>query len=116
MSERKCLKYGVPIIWRNKETITMIVCIVNFKCINRNNTQEWSYPDLDLARRTVPLSVIIPLPTINSLPTLPEDDKETLTSDKVQYVCDFGVDLGSPQRFNEPELNDLARDLNQGGF
>lgn len=48
---------------------------------NENTNQLGKYMvNLDSARRLVPCSEGIPIPTFSSLHTLPEDDKETSTS------------------------------------
>lgn len=74
-------------------------CNVNITGINRNNKQRRSYPDPDAKGRLVPHSEQIPISTFSSLSTLLEDDKETQTSNEVQYLMsdnhsDFEADLG----------------------
>lgn len=118
IGNRKCLKFGVPMVWREPRNHydDCYFCLVNIKGINRNNRHKWTYPDLDSARRPVPHSNEIPVPTFSNLPEIPEDDTETSTSDEVQRMqsendSDFEADLTTPQCFNQQELNDLMRDL-----
>lgn len=117
--KRKCLKFGVPMVWREPRNHhdDCYFCLVNIKGINRNNRHKWTYPDLDSARRPVVHSEEIPVPSFSSLPELTEDDTETSTSDEVKRIqsendSDFEADLATPQCFNQEELNDLIRDLN----
>ncbi|KAK5649680.1 hypothetical protein RI129_000709 [Pyrocoelia pectoralis] len=119
VGKRKCLKFGVPMVWREPRNHhdDCYFCLVNIKGINRNNRQKWPYPDLDSANRPVLHSEQIPIPSFSSLPSLPEDDAALPTFDEIQCMSsendsDFEADLSSPQRFNQQELNDLIRDLN----
>lgn len=61
-------------------------CIVNIKCINRNNKQKSTYPDLDSGRKPILYSLEIQIATFCSLPTLLEEDIETSTYIEVQYL------------------------------
>jgi len=65
------------------------------------------------ARRPIPHSDEIPIPTFHQLPEIPED--EFCNSDVTN--ADHGSDSvyegasSSPQRFNQNELSDLIREL-----
>ena len=119
--KRKCLKFGLSMVWGEPRNHfdDCYFCIVNIKGINRNNRHKWTYPDLNSAKRPVPHSDEIPIPSFSSLPRprLLEDKTESSTSPGDEYVrsdndSDFEADSDKPQRFNQQELNDLCRDLN----
>lgn len=116
--KRKSLKFGVPMVWREPKNHhdDCYFCSVNIKGINRNNRHKWAYPNMESARRPLPHSEEIPIPTFSNLPMLLEDDSDT-SSNEVQFQkcegdSDFEGPLASPQRFSQQELNDLVRDLN----
>ena len=89
---RQCLKFGVPMIWREPKSHfdDCYFCIVNIIGINRNNRDKWSYPDLPSARRPVPHSELVPVPPFRELPQLSED--ESCMSDTAQGKGSGGSD------------------------
>ena len=113
---RKCLKFGVPMVWREPKNHhdDCYFCLVNITGINRNNRSKWTYPDLDSARRPYPHSDEVPIPTFSCLPEFSENEDlsqmEGSKSDRSD--SDFAGPSSTAQKFNQPELNDLIRDLN----
>nr|CAI5868801.1 unnamed protein product [Callosobruchus analis] len=69
--KRKCLKFGVPMVWREPKNHVddCYFCLANINGINRNNRHQWTYPNLDSAIRPIPHSDEIPIPLI-ALPIL----------------------------------------------
>lgn len=114
--KRRSLKFGVPMVWR--EPINHIddcyFCLVNITGLNRKNRSKWTYPDLLSARRPVPHSDEVPIPTFHQLPELSQDEfnLSDVPCDTDQGSdSDYGGTSSSPQRFNQNELSDLIRDL-----
>lgn len=114
--KRNSLKFGVPMVWREptNHIDDCYFCMVNITGINRNNRSKWTYPDLASARRPVPHSEEIPIPTFHQLPELCEDELNLFehpsdTNDGSD--SDYEGMSSSPQLFNQEELNDLVRDL-----
>ena len=114
--KRKCLRFGVPMVWREPQNHfnDCYFCIVNIKGINQNNRNKWTYPNLASALRPVPHSEEVPIPTFAQLPELDNDELSTSDqpSDSNQYDSDFDDTASVPQLFSQDELNDLSRDLN----
>lgn len=115
--KRKSLKFGVPMVWREPKNHfdDCYFCLVNITGINRNNRSKWTYPDLASARRPVPHSEEVPIPTFHQLPELCEDEyfpSNHPSSDSNEGDRDYEKMSSIPQRFNQDELNDLIRDLN----
>jgi len=46
--KRKCLKFGIQMIWRHPKNHNggYYLCVVNMKGFNRHKTSKWVYPDL----------------------------------------------------------------------
>nr|CAI5820804.1 unnamed protein product [Callosobruchus analis] len=115
-SKRKCLKFGVPMVWREPKNHVddCYFCLANINGINRNNRHQWTYPNLDSAIRPIPHSDEIPIPTFHELPDI--SDNEHCPSDRSSHTNETNSDdewtSSVPQRFNQNELNDLTRDLN----
>nr|CAH7728148.1 unnamed protein product [Callosobruchus chinensis] len=114
--KRKCLKFGVPMVWREPKNHVddCYFCLANIHGINRNNRHQWTYPNLDSAIRPIPHSDEIPIPTFHELPDI--SDNEHCPSDRSSHTNETNSDdewtSSVPQRFNQSELNDLTRDLN----
>nr|CAI5835337.1 unnamed protein product [Callosobruchus analis] len=114
--KRKCLKFGVPMVWREPKNHVddCYFCLANINGINRNNRHQWTYPNLDSAIRPIPHSDEIPIPTFHELPDI--SDNEHCPSDRSSHTNETNSDdewtSSVPQRFNQNELNDLTRDLN----
>jgi hypothetical protein len=68
--KRRCLKFAVPVVWREQKNHFdgCYICTVNIIGINRNNHEKWSYADLPSARRPVPHSDLVPVPPFRELP------------------------------------------------
>lgn len=103
-------------IWRepNNHFDDCYFCLVNIIGINRNNRTKWTYPDLASARRPVPHSEEVRVPTFHQLPELCEDEycPSDHPSDTNESDSEYEVMSSVPQRFNQNELNDLTSDLN----
>lgn len=114
--KRRSLKFGVPMVWREPKNHVddCYFCLVNITGINRNNRSKWTYPDLVSARRPVPHSEEVPIPTFHQLPELCEDEScpSDQPSDTHEGDSEYEGMSSIPQRFNQDELNDLTRDLN----
>lgn len=72
----KSLKFDVPMFWGEPKNhfADCYFCLVNTSGINRNNRNKWTCPDLVSARRPVPHSEEVPMPTFHQLPELCEDE------------------------------------------
>lgn len=115
--QRKSLKFGVPMVWR--EPVNHIddcyFCIVNVSGINRKNRHKWTYPDLPSARRPVPHSEEIPIPIFQTLPDISKEEFElfeNISHSTDDSDSDYEGVSTIPQLFNQDELSDLARELN----
>lgn len=88
--------------------------MVNIKGINGRNQSEWTYPDLDLAKRPVAHSDEIPVPSFTHLEELPKDESSTSAVDSTCWESDSDFEGTSSvaEDFGQPELNDLIRELN----
>jgi hypothetical protein len=73
-----------------KTTLKTVIFIVNMIGINRNNRDNWSYPDLALARTPVLNLDLVPVPSFRELPQLSED--ESCMSDIAQGKESGGSD------------------------
>lgn len=112
--KRKCLKFGIPMVWREPKNHydDCYFCVVNIKGINGKNHKKWKYPDLDSARRPVPHGDDIPIPTFSQiLDSLLEDETAVACGTTSDSDSVFEDDFSAAQRFNQLELNDLIRDL-----
>ena len=79
---------------------------------NKKTQHKISYPNLDSAIRPVPHSDEVPVPVFDQLPTLEDEDHITEDISEWDSDADFpDVTSTGPQRFDQPELNDLVRDL-----
>lgn len=113
--KRSCLKFGVPMVWREQQNHhdDCYFCLVKIVGINSKNRSKWTYPDLLSARRPLPHSDAIPVPTFCWLPDL--RDKDIFEINDVQMSecsdSDFGETSSSPKLLNQNDLNDLIRDL-----
>ena len=79
---------------------------------NKKTRHKISYPNLDSAIRPVPHSDEVPVPVFDQLPTL--EDEDDITGDISEWDSDADfpdVISTGPQRFYQPELNDLVTDL-----
>lgn len=113
--KRKSLKFGIPMVWREptNHIDDCYFCLVNITGINKNNHKKWYYPDLASARRPIPHSDEVPIPTFHLLPELCKDECTLdLPSETCDGESDFEGTSSFPQRFNQDEVSDLARDLN----
>nr|CAI5823868.1 unnamed protein product [Callosobruchus analis] len=74
--KRKCLKFGVPMVWREPKNHVddCYFCLANINGINRNNRHQWTYPNLDSAIRPIPHSDEIPIPTFHELPDISDNE------------------------------------------
>ena len=117
VGKRCSLQFGVPMVWREPKNHhdDCYFCMVNIKGINRNHRKRWTYPDIESARRPIPHSAEVPIPTFTNLPELTEGSDESNTSSDVitgSSGSEFEGTTATQQRFNQEELNDLIRDLN----
>nr|CAI5861869.1 unnamed protein product [Callosobruchus analis] len=103
--KRKCLKFGVPMVWREPKNHVddCYFCLANINGINRNNRHQWTYPNLDSAIRPIPHSDEIPIPTFHELPDI--SDNEHCPSDRSSHTNETNSDdewtSSVPQRFNQ---------------
>ena len=115
--KRSRLKFGFPMVWKEPRNHhdDCYFCVTNIKGINRNNRSKWTYPDLDSARRPIPHSNEIPIPTFSQLAELSEDTPSSSDIEcnrSGESDSDFVGASSSVQRFSQQELSDLIRDLN----
>lgn len=114
--KRKCMKFGVPMVWREPKNHhdDCYFCVVNITGINRKNHSKWKYHDLPSARRPVSHSDDVPIPTFHQLPEL-SDDELNLSSGSTDIDhagdSDYAGCSSTSAHFNQNELNDLVRDL-----
>lgn len=61
--KRKCLKFRVPIVWRESKNHhdDCYFCSVNVKGFIRHKKGKWEYPNLKSARRPIPHNEEIPV-------------------------------------------------------
>ena len=116
LGKRKGMRFGVPMVWREQtdHSSDCYFCKVSVIGINRNNRSKWQYPDLNSARRPVPHSEDIPVPSFTNLQEVPEEEvfsSSPSSSNEQQGDSDFEVEAAR-EPFNQKELNDLIRDLN----
>ena len=78
--QRKGLKFGVPMVWREQKNhdSDCCFCSVNVKGINRFKKRKFEYPDLESARRPVPHSDDVPIPVFTTLPDVGVSDEEDI--------------------------------------
>ena len=120
--KQKGLSFGVPMVKRElKEHLTdCYFCLVNTKDIGKKNQQNFSYPSISLAIRPVLHSDEFPPPVFNGF--LSSEDEEIGSEEERMDMEYKKTDTESkdspteskkavPQQFNQPELNDLVRDL-----
>lgn len=101
--EKRSLKFGVPMLWREPKNHynDCYFCMVNINGFNRFKKTKWEYPNLESAKRPLPHSDDIPI-------LVPyEDEMEAVGSSESEYE----VDIGKSHRFSQEELSDLIRDL-----
>lgn len=104
--ERKRMKFGVPMQWREPRNHIndCYFCCVSLRGINK---KKMIYPDLESARRPLPHSEEVPVPTFRSIrEQSPEEIFNEVNSDS-----DFEISFSNPETFIQEELNDLIRDL-----
>ena len=101
------LKFGIPMVWREprnhvSECYFYAIDVIR---INRKNRNVLKYPDLESARRPVPLlnaqylSMQCFLTTVTASQESQEDEEASYSDD-------------TPHPFPQNKLNDLVRDLN----
>lgn len=118
--KRSCLKFGVPMVWREQinHFDDCYFCMVNIIGTNRNNRHKLSYPDIPSARRPVPHSDIVPVPPFRELPQLSDDEtcmSNIALGDESEESGGSDSDFQSnshSESFDQKELSDLIRDLN----
>ena len=105
---------------RTDHTIDCYFCLDNTKGIGKKNRHKISYPSAPSAIRPTLHSDELSIPVFNEF--LPSEDagsdQEQETADETQEILSESGDPSyetpqslTPQQFNQPELNDLVRDL-----
>ena len=119
--ERKSLRFGIPMVWREPQNHLndCFFSAVNTKGINRKNRNSLVYPNLESAIRPIPHCNEIPVPVFEGLPELElpgsKGDQASVfsTDSSDSTVSDVNFPPSSlPQLFSQGELNDLTRHLN----
>ena len=108
--------------WREptEHKIDCYFCLDNTKSIGKKNRHKISYPSIPSAIRPTLHSDELPIPVFKGF--LPSEDvgsdQEQETADETQEILSESSDPSyetpqslTPQQFNQPEINDLVRDL-----
>ena len=109
---KKCLSFGVPMVWREPRNHTedCYFCSFNVQGFNSKNKKQIVYPNLDSAIRPVPHGPDVPIPTApKALGNIISSESEE--SNSYPDDSDFTPDFREREVFNQSELNDLVRDL-----
>nr|XP_047125236.1 uncharacterized protein LOC124807409 [Hydra vulgaris] len=114
--QRKGLKFGVPMVWREQKNhdSDCYFCLVNVKGINRFKKRKFEYPDLESARRPVPHSDDVPISVFTTPPDLTvsdEEDMQNLVCEHADSGSEYEDSTSKQQQFSQEEINDLVRDL-----
>jgi len=113
--QRKCLKFGIPMIWRQPKNHhdDCYFCVVNMKGFNRHKKSKWVYPNLESARRPVCHSDDVPIPIFHTLqdPLSNNEEMPALEFNETDDGSDYEENMSTSQQFSQEELNDLVRDL-----
>ena len=118
--KRKCLSFGIPMVWREPKNHVddCYFCCVNISGFSAKTKSAISYPNLPSAMRPVLHSDDLPIPVFTALDVEISEDEcdtgDTLSGDSGDNDEDFSdalLDREAPQLFNQAELNDLVRDL-----
>ena len=105
--------FAVPMIWRKpKDHIQdCYFCLVNVKWFSRKHRMKISYPNLDLARRPVPLdaSMPAPLPPKTGVDTLVDEieedsDEESIPAPKDSTDSEYDPEESSKQSYKRPSI------------
>ena len=84
---------------REKNGNDFYICVINLTGTNIENRSSRKYPDLQSARRAVPL--------FGELPDISEEDSSGVEENEKEVI----LDDDAPHPFSQIELNDLVRDL-----
>ena len=105
--------FAVPMIWRKlKDHIQdCYFCLVNVQRFSRKHRMKISYPNLDLARRPVPLdaSMPAPLPPKTGVDTLVDEieedsDEESIPASKDSTDSEYDPEKSSKQSYKRPSI------------
>ena len=120
--KRKGLPFGIPMTWREPKdhTTDCYFCLINTKGVGKKNRHKISYPSIPSAIRPTLHSDELPVPVFNGLSPAEEEgsDKDQESEHETQEILadsddsSYGTpESSTPQKFSQPELNDLVRDL-----
>lgn len=115
--KRDSMPFGVPMLW--SEAINHVndcyFCVTNVRGMKKCNRSSWNYPDLASARRPRPHSDTVPIPIYQGpqaeLGGVEEHLGEDTAPESDAEADELYVREEVPQKFDQPELNDLIRDL-----
>ena len=108
---KKCFRFGIPMIWREQANHTndCYFCSVDVTGFNKRNRKEITYPNMISAIRPVPHNSDIPVPEApNNLEEVVMQGETQSTHDYSD--SDFTAD-DRPEMFSQEKLNDLIRNL-----
>ena len=108
--------FAVPMVWREpKDHLTdCYFCMTDIAGYSTKSKNKIAYPDIQSAIKPVPHGPSMPLPIPPKLvTTLSDEESNSSVSGSGNYSdSDFEcLDTGKPHLIEQPELNDLIRDL-----
>lgn len=112
--KRRQLKFGVPMVWREPKNHydDCYFCLVKLRGVNR---KKMIYPDLESAKRPLPHSEDVPVPTLGDLSDLSSTESTAIErsqgSTSYEKDSDFEATSSKPILFTQAALSDLIRDL-----
>ena len=118
--KRKCLSFGIPMVWREPKNHfdDCYFCLVNISGFSAKTKFAITYPNLPSAIRPVPHSDDVLIPVFTALDVDSSEDEcntgDTLSresGDNDKEFSDVLLDREAMQLFNQAELNNLVRDL-----
>jgi hypothetical protein len=109
--EKKSLRFGIPMIWREQKNHRddCYFCSCDVKGHNSENKKVILHPNLPSALLPFPRGPDVPIP--QPPVTLQDDSTTEEDADKGDQDFPFDSECEGPQLFTQPELNDLVRDL-----
>ncbi|KAJ8716001.1 hypothetical protein PYW08_013286 [Mythimna loreyi] len=109
--KRSSMPFAVPMIWREPTSHDMdcYFCLTNVVGFSRKNKGNIVYPNTSSATRPLPHSEELPIPVP---PVAMEIVSEASLDTASSFVPSYEDRSSEPHLIEQPELNDLVRDLN----
>lgn len=108
------MPFGEPMIW-TRPTNHAVDCYFCLAVVTGNNrNKRWKYPETSSAKRPRPHSNLLPVPVLPELrdaeAVVDANEDFLMSSDPTESEAS-GSSQGAAKKFNQSDLNDLAREL-----